>query len=128
MTDYPQTNDKLTERVWRIMQKHRGYDNRVSRDLLTLEVCGQDCMNWLDRGSWSVKKSSDRKVRDAIAELPIIWDDGYFIPRTFQEANKYQASMISRIASINKRLRILDTWLKENQQELRYEQEALWHG
>jgi len=91
MTDYPQTNDKLTERVWRIMQKHRGYDNRVKRDLLTLEVCGQDCMNWLDRGSC-------------------------------------QASMISRIASINTRLRILDTWLKENQQELRYEQEALWHG
>jgi len=128
MTDYPQTNDKLTKRVWRIMQKHRGYDNRVKRDLLALEVCGPDCINWLDRGSWSVKKSSDRKVRDAIAELPIIWDDGYFIPRTFQEANKYQASMISRITSISKRLRILDTWLKENQQELRYEQEMLWNG
>jgi len=113
MTNYPQADDRLTERVWRIMQRYKGHDNRLARETLVIAVCGK----WSD--------SYDRKVRDAIAELPIIWDDGYFIPRTFQEANKYQASMISRIASINKRLRILDTWLKENQQELRYEQAKL---
>jgi len=113
MTDYPQTNGKLTERVWRIMQRYKGYDYRIARETLVIAACGR----WSD--------SYDRKIRDAIAELPIIWDDGYFVPRTFQEANKYQASMISRIASINKRLRILDTWLKENQQTLKYEQPEL---
>jgi len=116
MTDYPQADDPTIRRLWMIMQRHRGHENRISREALTFAMFTK------------VSKSYDRKVRDAIAELPIIWDDGYFIPRTFQEANKYQASMISRITSISKRLRILDTWLKENQQELRYEQEALWHG
>jgi len=113
MTDYPQADDPTIRRLWMIMQRHRGYDNRISREALTFAMFTK------------VSKSYDRKVRDAIAELPIIWDDGYFIPRTFQEANKYQASMISRITSISKRLRILDTWLKENQQELRYEQRVL---
>ena len=116
MTDYPQTNDKLIERIWRIMQRCKGYDHRIARETLVIAACGR----WSD--------SYDRKIRDAIAELPIIWDDGYFIPETFREADKYRASMISRIASISKRLQILDDWLKENQQELKYEQEALWTG
>lgn len=111
--DYPQTSDQLTERVWQIMQRHKGYDRRIDRDTLTFAVYRK------------VSKSYDRKVRDALAELPVVWDGGYFIPVTDDEAKSYREQMKSRQAAIGKRLRVLDDWLHEQREPVKYEQVQL---
>ena len=101
MSDYPQADNALIERLQWIMERHyTGYQNRVDRDTLTTHVMG------------STNDSNDRKVRDAIAELPIVWDDGYFLPVSRAEARAFQATMTSRMASISKRLRVLDDYLR----------------
>ena len=69
-----ETNDELTAQVWQVMQSHKGFASRIDRDRLTLAVCGRVTDNY------------DRKVRDALAELPVVWDDGYFIPANDAEA------------------------------------------
>ena len=113
---YPQADTQLTRDVWRVMQRHKGRENRIDRDKLTLRIYG----------SWN--KSKDRKVRDALAELPVVWDDGYFVPVTDDEAEQYRAAMRSRQAAIGKRLRILDDWLTEQREPERYEQMSLEVG
>jgi hypothetical protein len=110
---YPQADDPLIEQVWQIMQKHKGYDRRIDRDTLTFAVYHK------------VSKSYDRKVRDALAELPVVWKDGYFVPETAAEAEQYRASMRSRQAAIGKRLRILDEWLTGQREPERAEQMML---
>jgi len=97
---YPIADDHLVKRVWDIMQRHKGYKNRVDRDRLILHVFGK------------VSKTYDRKLRDALAQLPVIWQDGYFIPKNQREAESYRAAMQSRQAAIGGRLRELDRYLR----------------
>ena len=113
MMDYPQTNAELTERIWRLMQWHEGRERRIDRADLTRRIYGR------------VTTSLDRKVRDALAELPVVWDGGYFIPKTDEEAEQYRAAMRSRQAAIGKRLRVLDDWLTQQREPERVEQMRL---
>ena len=107
---YPQTNDDLTDQVWAVMQYHRGYMHRIDRERLTSMVLGK------------VTDSNDRKVRDALSELPVVWNDGYFVPTSQREAEEYRAAMQSRIKSISKRLRVLDDYLRSQNEPVRVEQ------
>ncbi|MDY6867012.1 MAG: hypothetical protein SVT56_03785 [Chloroflexota bacterium] len=104
----PKANDDLIMAVEKIMRLHVGYKNRIDREDLVLEVT--DCIN---------SKVADRKVRNALAELPVIWQDGYFIPQTEREARKYIASMRSRQAAIGQRLRILDDHFRRGTERVR---------
>jgi len=100
-------SDPLVAQVWEIMQAHRGYGQRIDRNVLTVAVFKE------------VNDNNDRKVRDALAELPVIWDDGYFIPVTREEAEVYIGSMKSRQARIGQRLFVLDTYFKQSQSPAR---------
>ena len=115
MQDYPKTDDTLTERVRSIMRLHQGYLHRIDRDELTRRVFG------------TVTDTYDRKIRDALAELPVIWQDGYFIPLSEREAEQYRATMESRIASIRQRLAVLDEHFRTLHEPAQsgYRQEAL---
>jgi hypothetical protein len=104
---YPQADDPTIERTWAIMQRrHKGYDNRIDRERLTLAVYGR------------VSKSYDRKIRDALAELPVVWDDGYFIPTSRAEAEGYIAGMRSRQKAISERIRIIEDHLKRTNEPI----------
>ena len=113
MTNYPQADDKLKRTIWRLMQTHTGYDRRVDRDELVQRVK-------------RLTQTSDRQVRDAISELPIVWDDGYFIPTSYNEASGYIASMRSRQAAIGQRLRVLDDYLRTQREPVKVEQAELF--
>jgi len=110
MSEYPQADETLIGQLWEIMQRHNGFDRRIHRDTLTFAVYRK------------VSKSYDRKIRDALAELPVVWDDGYFIPESFDEAAGYIASMRSRQAAIGQRLRVLDEYLRNRREPVKVEQ------
>lgn len=93
-------SDPLVAQVWEIMQRHCGFAHRIDRNVLTFAVFKE------------VNANYDRKVRDALAELPVVWQDGYFIPKTREEAEVYIYSMLSRQVRILQRLRLLDDFLK----------------
>lgn len=107
---YPQTDNALTDKIWHVMQRHKGKDRRIDRDRLTYLVFG------------TVSDNKDRKVRDALSELPVVWNDGYYIPQTEREAQDYIASMRSRQASIGQRLRIVEDYLKAEREPERVTQ------
>jgi len=105
--------DELVKKIWEIMQYHKGYERRIARETLTFAA------------TKSLTKNTDRKVRDALAELPVIWQDGYFIPVTQEEADAYIASMRSRQAAIGQRLRVLDGYLRQRREPEHAEQMKL---
>jgi hypothetical protein len=113
MYEHIHNTDPLVQQVWSVMQAHRGFERRVDRGRLTYHVFGE------------VNDNLDRKVRDAIAELPIVWSDGYFIPQTWDEAADYIAGMRSRQAAIGQRLRVLDDYLRAQREPVRVEQMQL---
>ena len=110
--EFYQADENLKRTIWNLMQAHTGFANRVDRDALVYRVK-------------RLMKTSDRQVRDAIAELPIVWDDGYFIPQTHDEAQDYIAGMRSRQAAIGQRLRVLDDYLRAQREPVRVEQ-LMW--
>jgi hypothetical protein len=101
MSDYPQADYDLIQRTWDVMQRHKGRDNRISRELLVVAVFG------------TISETYDRQLRDALAHLPIIWENGYFIPESHREAAGYRISMQSRQSAISQRLRVLDDYLRK---------------
>jgi hypothetical protein len=111
--NYPQTDTELTQRIWQVMQWHKGYLQRIDRALLTQRIFG------------NVTESNDRKIRDALSELPVVWDDGYFVPINKAEAEGYIAGMKSRQASIGKRLRVLEEYLRTEREPVKVEQMRL---
>lgn len=110
---FHQADEALIDRVRVLMQFHKGYLHRIDRDLLTQRIYGK------------VNKSLDRKIRDALSELPVVWDDGYFIPTSAKEAEGYIAGMRSRQAAIGKRLRILDEYLTKEREPVKVQQMRL---
>jgi len=110
MSEYPQASNELVEQVWQAMQAHKGYKKRVDRGHLTIRIFGD------------ISESLDRKIRDALAELPVVWDDGYFVPTSYDEASGYIASMRSRQAAIRQRLRVLDQYLRTQREPDKVEQ------
>jgi hypothetical protein len=110
---YPQADDPLVEQVWQVMSWHVGYVHRIDRGELTKIVFGK------------VTKTYDRKVRDALSELPVVWDDGYFVPRDQREAQGYVSAMRSRQAAIGKRLRVLDEYLTREREPVKVKQMRL---
>lgn len=100
MYEHINSTDPMVYRVWDVMQAHKGFDRRLDRNRLTFKLFGK------------VNDNLDRKIRDAIAELPVVWDDGYFIPTNYDEASGYIAGMRSRQAAIGQRLRVLDDYLR----------------
>ena len=101
MENYPQADYDLIQRTWDIMQRHKGRDRRISRELLIVSVFG------------TISETYDRQLRDALAQLPVIWENGYFIPESHREAESYRASMQSRQAAIGQRLQVLDEYLRK---------------
>jgi hypothetical protein len=116
MTNYPQADDPLVQQVWQAIQAHKGYNKRLDRSRLTFKVYGR------------ITDSLDRKIRDALAELPVVWDDGYFVPTSYDEASGYIASMRSRQAAIGQRLRVLDQYLRTQLEPVRVEQMSWMEG
>ena len=100
MNDYPQADYDLVQRTWDIMQRHIGREKRINRELLIVAVFG------------AINENYDRQLRDALAKLPVIWEDGYFIPKNNREAAGYRISMKSRQAAIGQRLKVLDDYLR----------------
>ena len=113
MTNYPQADDPLVAEVWQVMRWRIGFVYRIDRALLSVRVFGKYSDN------------NDRKIRDALTELPVVWDDGYFVPRNEAEAQGYIASMKSRQAAIGKRLRILDEFLTREREPVKVQQMEL---
>jgi hypothetical protein len=105
MMTYPKADADLRSRVWRLMQRHEGYERRISRDKLCY---------WMG--------ASDRAVRDALAQLPVVWDGGYFVPKTKDEAAEYLAKMHSRQARIGEKIRLVEDWLRERREPEKVEQ------
>ena len=114
MTNYPQADDPLVAEVWQVMRWRAGYVSRIQRSDLTRIIFGKDT------------ETNDRKIRDALTELPVVWDDGYFVPINEREAQGYIASMRSRQAAIGKRLRILDDYLTKEREPVKVAQELLF--
>jgi len=79
MTDYPQADYDLVQRTWDIMQRHIGREKRINRELLIVAVFGV------------INQTYDRQLRDALAKLPVIWEDGYFIPKNHREAAGFES-------------------------------------
>jgi len=106
---YPQSDSDLIDRVKGIMQYHKGYLQRIDRDELTRRIFGK------------VTDSLDRKVRDALSEIstvdmPIVWQDGYFVPLREQEAQQYRAGLQSRRAVLRQREQVLDDWFRRRRE------------
>ena len=109
---HPKTNDALTALVWDIMQWHIGQKRRLSRDMLIRRVN-------------RIMKASDRQIRDAISELPIISTSGtggYWLPADDAEIDEWAREMLSRTQQIYKRVRLARTWLNESRQPAKVEQ------
>lgn len=113
MNDYPQADNELIQQVWNVMRYRAGYLHRIDRAELTRRVFGK------------ATESNDRKIRDALSELPVVWNDGYFVPTSPREAQGYIASMKSRQAAIGKRLRVLEDYLKEENEPVKVHQPIL---
>jgi hypothetical protein len=111
--NYPQADDPLVEQVWQVMKYHQGRLHRIDRAVLSVRVFGK------------YSDANDRKVRDALSELPVVWDDGYFVPRDQREAQGYVSAMRSRQAAIGKRLRVLDEYLTREREPVKVKQMEL---
>jgi hypothetical protein len=115
--NYPQTDTELTQRIWQVMQAHVGIDNRITRKALVAQSCGM----------WTT--ANDRKVRDALSELPVISTStaggGYWLPASESEVNAWESEMLSRTQEIYKRINLARRWVKVNRQPERAEQMRL---
>ena len=110
---YPQANDELKEQVRRVMQYHVGYLHRIDRDDLTARIFGEVTDNY------------DRKIRDALSDLPVVHDGGYFVPLNHREADGYIAGMKSRMAAIAQKIRIIQDHLRREAEPVQVEQMQL---
>jgi len=107
--EYPKSNHDLDKRVEYTMRMyHFGYRNRIARDDLAVKIYGREC---LDKQG-NVKDSYDRKLRDALSGLPVIWQDGYFIPATRREAEGYLGRERKKAVSILQRVRSVEAHLR----------------
>ena len=111
--EFYQSDEQLRQTIWRLMQSHIGFDNRVGR---------VELVNRVKR----LMHTSDRQVRDAISELPIISTSkgggGYWLPANDTELNEWVGEMMSRIGQIHKRIDIARRWMRENRQPVRVQQ------
>jgi hypothetical protein len=89
------------------MLYHVGYLHRIDRDDLTRRIFGEVTDNY------------DRKIRDALSDLPVVWDQGYFVPTSHDEAEGYRNQMTSRIRAIRDRLDIVDGYLRAQREAYR---------
>ena len=110
-----ETDDPLIELLWNCMQHHIGYDKRISRKALVAYI------------QWNMD-ATDRQVRDAIAELPIISTSkdggGYWIPANDAEFMTWCGEMNSRAKQIFKRVRLVNDYMKREKQPVKYEQKT----
>ena len=95
------------------MQRHIGVDRRIQRETLTFAVFRK------------VSQSYDRKLRDALSQIPVVWDDGYFIPASMEEAKGYLASNRSRIVNLGKKNWIDERYLRQQAEPIKVEQMEL---
>lgn len=87
---YPKSDTSLQDKIANILRDHVGRDNRISRDCLVHLATGE------------INPTNDRKVRDAIANMPMVLSTlreggGYWWGRDIQEANAYANEQWSRI-------------------------------
>ena len=87
---YPKSDTSLQNKIAHILREHVGRDNRISRDCLVHLATGE------------INPTNDRKVRDAIAGMPMVLSTlkeggGYWWGRDIQEANAYANEQWSRI-------------------------------
>ena len=113
MTDYPQATDETVDLVWEVMQRHIGRGKRIQRETLTIAVFRK------------VSQSYDRKLRDALSQLPVVWDNGYFIPTSKEEAKGYIAANRSRIRNLGKKNWIVERYLRQQAEPVQVEQMKL---
>ena len=95
-------DQRFIDTVYHIMQSHQGVDNRISRPGLLAKV-----MRYYP-------SASDRQVRDALAQTPVISSSGiggYWLPATRAEVDAYVAELTSRQASIAERKRLVQDYI-----------------
>lgn len=111
------SDEYLKRKVWQIMQLHVGIDNRINRKSLVEQACGM----------WT--SANDRKVRDALSELPVISTStgggGYWLPASESEINAWESEMLSRTQEIFKRISLARKWLRMNRQPAKAQQPML---
>lgn len=111
--EFYQADEQLKMTIWRLMQAHTGFDNRIDR---------RELVHRINR----LMPTSDRQVRDAISELPIISTSkgggGYWIPANEAEVNEWVSEMMSRIGQIHKRIDIARRYMRESRQPVKVEQ------
>lgn len=113
MTDYPQATPDITEAVKAILENHKGKDNAIKRDHLTFAVFRGECLDYDTNGNEIVIESYDRRIRDALSETAAVnTGTGYFLPTCRDEALQYTASMRSRVKAINRKLAIVDDYIR----------------
>lgn len=101
MSDHPRADYDLIQRTWDIMQRHIGREKRISRESLVIAVFG------------AINEIYDRQLQDALAKLPVIWEDGYFIAANKREAAGYRILMQAKKAAISQQLKVLDDYLQK---------------
>ena len=123
---YPKSNLDLDRRVEYTMRMyHFGYRNRIARDALAVEVYGWRCLEYDDNGHETINANYDRRLRDALSELPVIWQDGYFIPATRREAEGYLGRERKKAVSILQRVRSVEAHLRTQGERVNWEQKKL---
>ena len=109
-------NDELKDIIQTLMRYHVGQENKISRANLVYQVN-------------LYYETSDRKIRDAISELPILstssGDGGYWWIGSQAELNAWANEMTSRAYQLFDRVKMVRDWWNENQQPVKYEQVKL---
>ena len=87
---YPKSDTSLQDKIAHILREHVGRDNRISRDCLVHLATGE------------INDTNDRKVRDAIAGMPMVLSTlkeggGYWWGKDITEANAYANEQWQRI-------------------------------
>jgi hypothetical protein len=112
-------DQRFINTVYHIMQSHQGVDNRIGRTELLYRVRRY------------YPSASDRQVRDALAQTPVISSSGiggYWLPATRDEVDAYLAELSSRQARIAERKRLVQDYIVRKQERAVHQPQLLEVG
>ena len=113
---YTDIDQKFIALVRRILERHVGVDQRISRAELLYRVRAY------------YPKACDRQVRDAVAQTPAISSSGvggYWMPASRDEADAYLAELSSRQVRIAERKRLVEAYARRIDEPVKVEQMQL---
>ena len=113
---YTDIDQKFIALVRRILDRHIGVEQRISRTELLYRVRAY------------YPKACDRQVRDAVAQTPAISSSGvggYWMPASRDEAAAYLAELSSRQVRIAERTRLVEAYARRIDEPVKVEQMQL---